>query len=202
MRFWRRASGIPKKLAVLASAFHPPTRAHLALARAAIDSQYADQVLFVVPGVLPHKHYDNVGLQQRLELVLAATADDPRFSTAVSEGGLFLEIARECRPCYPSSPGIAFLCGRDAAERIVAWDYGAGPSIEEQLREFSLLVAPRGGAYIPPVTLRHAIRELPLSPEFEEVSATEVRDRIARGEPWRHLVPESIAETIEALYAR
>jgi hypothetical protein len=41
------------------------------------------------------------------------------------------------------------MCGRDAAERIVGWDYGDGPPIQDQLNEFRLLVASREGEYSP-----------------------------------------------------
>lgn len=155
----------------------------------------------MLPGVFPHKRYEGVALEQRLEMVLAATTHEPRFSVAVSEGGLFLEIARECRAAYGEDTRLAFLCGRDAAERIIGWDYGDGPSIEEQLREFHLLVARRGGAYTPSAALRHAVRPLQLAGDFEEVSATEVRHRIASGEPWQHLVPEAIRAQVRSLYS-
>ncbi len=198
MRFWRRATGIPRHLAILASAFHPPTRAHLALAEAALANG-ADEVLFVLPEVLPHKQYDGVGFEQRLELVLEATATEPRYSVAASGGGLFREIAGECRDYYAAR--LAFLCGRDAAERITGWDYGAGPSIEEQLGGFELWVAPRAGTFSAPPALGHAVRNLPIEDGFDEVSATEVRRRIAAGEPWRQLVPGEIAGKIHAFYA-
>jgi hypothetical protein len=79
--------------------------------------------------------------------------------------------------------GVSMLCGRDAAERIVHWDYGAPGAIEKMLEEFSLLVAARRGEYVPPPSLAHAIGRLELDGEFDHVSASEVRRRIAAGEP-------------------
>jgi nicotinic acid mononucleotide adenylyltransferase len=35
----------------------------------------------------------------------------------------------------------------------------------------------------------------------EEVSSTEVRERIARGEPWEHLVPEKIRARVREIYS-
>jgi nicotinic acid mononucleotide adenylyltransferase len=32
------------------------------------------------------------------------------------------------------------------------------------------------------------------------LSSTEVRERIMQGEPWEHLVPETIVERVRAIY--
>lgn len=187
-----------RSLGILSSAFDPPTRAHLALARSAL--QRVEEVLFVLPGVFPHKQYDGVTFEQRLQLLELATSSDPRFSIGSSEGGLFIEIARECRDLYGPDARLCFLCGRDAAERIVGWDYGAGPGIAEQLREFELLVAPRHGVYVAPEQLAPAIRTLPVAGDLEDVSSTDVRARIRTGLPFEHLVPEATVERVRDLY--
>ena len=67
----------------------------------------------------------------------------------MAEGGLFVEIAREARVHYPGAE-IYLVCGRDAAERILTWDYGDPEFAEKMLHEFGLLVAPRSGEYVPP----------------------------------------------------
>jgi nicotinate (nicotinamide) nucleotide adenylyltransferase len=188
-------------LAVLPAAFHPPTLAHLALARAALDTGQADEVILVLPAEFPHKRYETVDLEQRLGMLEQLARNEPRFSVAVSGGGLFLEIARECRAAYGEPTRIRFLCGRDAAERIVNWDYRDEPPIERQLDEFELLVAPRGGVYVPPPALASRIAALAVGEEFSALSSSEVRRRIRGGEPWRHLVPETITEQVAALYA-
>jgi nicotinic acid mononucleotide adenylyltransferase len=69
------------------------------------------------------------------------------------------------------------------------------------LCQFDLLVASRGGDYAPPPEFRAAMRCLELSGEFGHVSATEVRARIARGDPWEHLVPEAVRERVREIYA-
>jgi nicotinate (nicotinamide) nucleotide adenylyltransferase len=198
MEFIRRAAGTPSRLGVLPGSFHPPTRAHLALARAALG--LVDEVVFVLPRAFPHKRYEGVGLAERLRLVETATAGEPRFSVAVSDGGLFLEIARECRAAYGPAVELWFVCGRDAAERILNWDYGRPGVVQEMLEEFGLLVADRHGRYTPPPELAGRIRHLPLPDDHSDVSATEVRNRIRAGRPWEHLVPEPIVELVRRFY--
>jgi nicotinic acid mononucleotide adenylyltransferase len=132
---------------------------------------------------------------------MALSGLDRRFSAAVSDGGLFIDIARECRPHYPPDTDLLFLCGRDAAERIVGWDYGDPGAFGRMLGEFRLLVARRGAQYLPPSKYAGRIEALPIAGSWDEVSATEVRDRVSRGDNWRHLVPEALAPLIEEIYS-
>jgi len=131
-----------------------------------------------------------------VEMLLAAASTHPRFAVGVSEGGLLLEIAREVRAIWPASR-IAFLCGRDAAERIVNWDYGSAPPFPQQLEEFSLVVAARQGTYCPPPELADRIQLIAIDPDYDWHSATVVRTRIAGGQEWRHLVPPAVIPVIE-----
>ena len=125
--------------------------------------------------------------------MLEAAAPDTGFEVRVTEGGLFIEIARELK--RESDGELWFICGRDAAERIVEWDYGHPQAIHHMLDEFGLLVAERQGRYEPRPELAHRIRHLQVSPEIGEISSTEVRSRIARGERWEHLVPPAAVDT-------
>jgi nicotinic acid mononucleotide adenylyltransferase len=170
--------------------------AHGELIRAA--ASHVDEVLCVLPREFPHKEYHGASLEQRIGMLAASF---PSCSIGVSDGGLFIEIARECREHYDDGTRLYFICGRDAAERIVTWDYGRPGAIQEILGEFELLVAPRGGHYEPPPELRHRIRSLAIPPGHEEVSSTEVRERIRRHERWEHLVPEEIVDHVRKIYS-
>jgi len=198
MVFFRRAPAQPRSLAVFPGTFNPPTRAHLALARAALRS--VDEVLFVLPRAFPHKGYTGAPFEDRVRMLAAAVEDEPRFSIAASDGGLFIEIAGECRQAYGPDVDLLILCGRDAAERAATWDYGDAGTFRDQLREYGLLVAPRLGAYQPPAEFAGRIRALAGVEGCDEISATEVRDRIRRGEPWEDLVPEPAVELVRGIY--
>jgi nicotinic acid mononucleotide adenylyltransferase len=122
---------------------------------------------------------------------------------AVATGGLFIDMAREARRHFPGA-GISILCGRDAAERALAWDYGGGASIESQLAEYSLLVAARAGEFEMPATLRHLkrrVERVELGSDWSAVSSTEVRRRIAAGEDWSGLVPSAVAGLVKEFYS-
>jgi len=198
VEFYQRSSPKPRSLAVLAGSFNPPTVAHVELAQAA--TLHAEEILCVVPSALPHKGYFGATLAERLEM-LASVDIQVQYSIAATEGGLFLDIARECREHYGADTRLFFACGRDAAERILTWDYGRPGVVEEMLRDFELLVARRGGAFSPPPSFRRRIHELATSGEHDAVSSSEVRQRIARGQPWEHLVPATIARRVREIYS-
>lgn len=173
------------------------TVAHLALARAALGD--VDEVVFVLPRVFPHKDYSGASFADRIAMLTAA-ADDPAFSIATADGGLYIDIVRECRAAYGPEVQLVCLCGRDAAERIVGWDYGRPGAFVEMLAEFELLVAAREGGYEPPSEIAHAVRCLEVA-GADAVSASEVRRRAARGDAWEHLVPTAARTLAHRIYA-
>ena len=188
----------PGSIGILAGSFNPPTIAHLEVARAA--SQCVDLLLYVIPRIFPHKEYHGATLEQRIEMLDAAGLEAP-YAIGVTRQGLFIDIARECRAHFGAETRLSFVCGRDAAERILRWDYGRPGVVQEMLNEFELLVAPRGGHFEAPPEYAGRIHALDIAGGHELVSSTEVRERIARGQPWRDLVPEPIQERVVKIYS-
>jgi len=184
------------RLGILPSAFNPVTIAHLELARQAMRQYSLDEVLFLLPRVFPHKAYAGPSFEQRLEMLLAAFAAEPQFSVGSTDQGLFIDIVREAQAIYHPQTEFFLICGRDAAERAVNWDYGAGPAFAEQLKEFQMLVAPRGGSWSAPQEYAARIRQIDLPRELQLCSSSGVRDAIAAGRDWEHFVPTPTAEII------
>lgn len=200
IEFFRRAAGRPLKLGILPGTFNPPTLAHVALAKAALAE--VDEVLFVLPRMFPHKSYEGASFEERVRMLELVLAGEPRFSIGATAQGLFIDIALECRAAYGEHVPLAILCGRDAAERIVGWDYGRPNAIREMLNVFELRVAARRGEYRPPAHLGERIRTLSLESGCDKISATEVRRRAARHEAWEHLVPEAAIAMVREIYCR
>jgi nicotinate-nucleotide adenylyltransferase len=198
VQFHRRPRTSPGRLGVLAGGFNPPTVAHVALAAA--SRAHVDELLYVVPRAFPHKDYFGATLEQRIEMLGSLELAIPR-SIATTEKGLLIDIAQECRAEFGAGTRLSFLCGRDAAERVLTWDYGRAGVVREMLNEFELLVASRSGEFVPPPEFDHRIHSLAMPARYDQVSSTEVRERIARGEPWEHLVPESIVERVREIYS-
>ncbi len=204
MEFLHRAShgtggptgGPAGAIALLPGAWNPPTRAHVAMLRSALA--WAAEGVLVLPWTLPHKEFEGAGFARRAEWIrLVAAAHG--LSAAISDGGLFIEMARECQAATGAAQGY-LVCGRDAAERTAGWDYGTAGSIEAQLDEYQMLVAPRGGVYAPPAHLAARVHPLALAEEWRDVSSTEVRQRLRSGAAWAHLAPEVIEADVRMAY--
>jgi nicotinate-nucleotide adenylyltransferase len=198
VKFHQRSRTGTGRLGVLAGGFNPPTVAHVALAAAARN--HVDQLLCVVPRAFPHKQYFGATIEQRIDMLAALELTIPR-SIAITEQGLFIDIARECRAEFGPDIHLSFLCGRDAAERILTWDYGRTGVVQEMLDQFELLVASRDGDFKPALEFQYRIHSLVMPAGYDQVSSTDVRERIARGEAWEHLVPENIVERVREIYS-
>jgi nicotinate (nicotinamide) nucleotide adenylyltransferase len=183
-----------KKVGVIAGAFNPVTRAHIALADAA--RAHVEDIVFAIPRAFPHKEFAGANLEHRIEMLRRACGEG---EIEVTDGGLFVEIAREVRRSRPGSE-IYVVCGRDAAERVVEWNYEEPATVERMFQEIRLLVADRQGTYRAPDHLRTRIHSLALPPHFDDVSSSEIRRCIAAGETWEHFVPESIVDLVREIY--
>ncbi len=190
------AGALDSSVALLAGAWNPPTRAHLELARAALG--WARRAVFVLPQAFPHKPLEGASFEQRAAWIRQLASLHPLFAAAASDGGLFLEMAREARAL--GAQRVFHVCGSDAAARILGWDYSELEPIERQLEKYELLVAPRPLPFQPPPHLRARVHTLIVPALLDGISSTEVRRRIREGEPWRHLVPDAIADFVAAAY--
>lgn len=186
-----------KTLGLFPGAFNPPTRAHRALAESAL--QYVEAVYWILPASYPHKAWEGATMLQRERLLLQVTSARAEFGVAETEHGLFDQIAAEVRLSYPGSK-LFFVCGRDAADRVLNWDYGDPEAIDRMLQGWSLLVAPRAGE---PEVAPHrlpAVQSLACT-GYDEYSSTRVRELIAAKGDYSGLVDESILDVVREIYA-
>jgi nicotinic acid mononucleotide adenylyltransferase len=160
----------------------------------------ADEVIWVLPRTFPHKGFEGADFEARRRMLDTLARQHAGFSAAVSDGGLYAEMAAEARDYFGPQTEISLVLGRDAAERIAGWDYGAPGVFDEFVRRYRLLVAARAGEYEPALEHRELISRLPMEASWDEVSSSEIRRRIASGEDWRGMVPPAIAGMVENLY--
>jgi nicotinate (nicotinamide) nucleotide adenylyltransferase len=205
----RATAAPPTRLGVLGGAYNPITLAHLAIAEAAMTPFGIDEVLFLLPQVPPHKTIFGASLEQRLEMMRLAVDDTPHAAVGLSTHGLFVDMYEALLAIYPHRPQVYFLTGRDAAERILAWHYDdAEVALKRMFAAFQFIVCSRRGPFSLPddpllAPYRDRIHTCALPPQADAISATEVRQRRARGLPIDDLVPAPVAAYIAAhrLYA-
>lgn len=198
MRFLRELGREVREVAVFLGAFHPPTVAHVALARAA--GEHVDAVIWAMPEAFPHKYYEGVGRDERLAMVLEATAD----AVALTRENLFFAVAEEVSLALP---GVRthLLTGEDSARRLIEWDYGRGAEwkrryLMENFERFPILTTRRAGDWTVPAEYASYFCWLDGYGETAEISSTCVRERIANGEEWRAMVPEALWARVAELY--
>lgn len=192
----------PGRLGVLGGAYNPITSAHLAIADAVVQHFGIHEVLFLLPAVPPHKAIFGASLEQRLEMMALAVQDRPYASVGLSSHGLFLDMYRGLQMLYPPHTDVYFLTGRDAAERILTWQYDdAATALRQMFTAFQLIVCDREGPFHYPedplvIPYRSRIHCCPLSVDFNHISATEVRQRCEQGIPLDDLIPTGVARYI------
>jgi nicotinate-nucleotide adenylyltransferase len=163
-------------------------------------------VLLVPAGQAPHRRIEpEPGPEVRLEMVRLAAAGDELLEASdlevAREGPSYtfrtLEVLHEERP----GDELTFLMGADVAASLESW---RRPERVLELARVGVAVRPGTELDEAEAALERlgAEAEIIRMPELG-VSSTRVRRRIARQRPIRYLVPDPIAELIEArgLYA-
>ena len=194
---------VVRSLAVLPGAYNPPTKAHLALATAALERAF-DTVAFSVGTVTIDKPEVGLGLDERLHLLCEICRDQQRWGVVLHNRGLYAEQAEALRRSFPEIEGLVFVVGMDKVGQIFDPRYYAdlGRSLGDLFDRARLLVAARGRLdraalerlleQGPGRPFADRIEWLELDAEVRDVSATAIRERLARGEPVSEWLPPSV----------
>ncbi len=191
------------RLGVLGGSYNPITLAHLAIADAAVTEMHLDEVLFCLPQVPPHKTIFGASLEQRLDMMQRAVHDRLYASVGLCSHGLFLDIERSLRRIYAPGIDVFFITGRDAAERILTWEYDdTEHALSEMFSAFQFIVCDREGAFVMPddprlIPYYSRIHHFAIPDGLDHISSTAIRDRLQQQQPINDLVPASVADFIQ-----
>ena len=191
------------RVGILGGTFNPPHLAHLVCASEAAAQLALDRVLLTPVAVPPHKEaHADPGAAERLELCRLAVAGDERLGVCdleVVRGGssYTVDTLRELHARDPEDH-LTFILGGDIALGLPAWH-----EPEAVLGLATLAVAERTGTARADVAERleeafggRASLEFFDMPRID-ISSSEIRKRVAAGQPIRYLVPDLVAERIE-----
>jgi nicotinate-nucleotide adenylyltransferase len=176
------------RIGLFGGSFDPIHVGHLILAREAKEQLSLDRVIFIPAAISPHKlHRTLAPAEARLEMVRAAVGDEPGFEVddceLRREGPSFtIDTVRLMKERNPGA-ALFYFIGEDNLEKLHTWR-----EIEElrRLMQFVVLARNEGGVAC----------EFPRVCRQIDVSSTEVRKRVARGQSIRYLLPASACEVI------
>lgn len=188
------------RIGIFGGAFDPPHHAHVALAGAAVAQLHLERLLLVPTGSAWHKARPLSAAADRLAMAHAAFDQIP--GAVVDEREL-----RRDGPSYTTDTLGALRAELPAAEffLIVGGDQAASLPGWHQWKELlagaTIAIARRPGAAFEPDG--PAWRDEPgarwcwIDMPTVDTSATDIRDRAARGEDLRPLVPPGVARYID-----
>jgi nicotinate-nucleotide adenylyltransferase len=177
------------RIALYGGSFDPIHHGHLILAREALESLELDRVFFIPAAISPHKPgRPPASARLRAQMVAAAIADEPGFE--MEECELFregpsysVETVEFFQARWPDAE-LIYLIGYDNVAQLHTWR-----RIEDLQRIARFAVFDRGHS--------DRLHGMPTLSRRLDISATEIRERVARGASIRYLVPESVRLMIE-----
>ncbi len=185
---------------LMGGTFNPPHNGHVALAREAVGALGLERLLVIPTGQTPDKPVE-VAAETRLRLAAAAFEAVPKVEVSR------LELERK-QPSYTLDTvkwacdewgDVVFVVGADRFADFMTWR-----EPNEVLRYARLAVATRPG--YPRELLERVLAEVERPERVSffaltplPISSTEIRDRVARGEPIDGLVPPRVARLIDEL---
>ena len=178
------------RLGVYGGAFDPPHNGHVAIARGAIEHFGLDRLVVLVSTRPGHKEVvTDPRIRHRLATV--AFADVPEAEVELDPHAYTVEAVAGGRFC-----DVVFVIGADEFRDFLGWR-----EPEKVLEEVRLGVGTRPGTRREELEAVRARLRRPERVEFfsiepVEASSTEIRERVARGEPVDRLVPAGVARLI------
>jgi len=183
-----------KKIAIYGGTFDPIHHGHLIVAREALERLGAEQVIFIPARVSPLRKTAPIARDEiRLLMIKAAIENEPGFAVDDCEllrppPSYTIDTIEQIRQ-RNSEATIYCLIGEDNVDKLTKWRRFA--DLEKMVR---LVVLDRSGQQP-----HHAY---PIIRRKIDISATEIRKRVATGRSIRYFVPPAVEEIIrgEKLY--
>ena len=191
------------KVGVLGGTFDPVHRGHLEIAEQVRVELSLAEVLFVPAGQPQLKESNYISpAEHRLRMLRLAIMGQPHFRLSTVEidrvgPSYTVDTITQLQRQFEAGDELFFILGWDSLAQIHQWR-----EPERLIMMCHLVAVPRPGyslpdlisleSHIPGVSQRVVMMDRP----EVDISATAIRDRVARGLPLGPLVPEPVAEYI------
>jgi nicotinate-nucleotide adenylyltransferase len=187
------------RVGIYGGTFDPVHHGHLILARDAVESLRLSRMIFIPAAISPHKLslHPAAPASARLAMLAAAIDGEPHFAVDDCElrragPSYAIDTVEALREREPAGAEFFYLIGEDNVAALHTWHRIA------ELRALVTFVvfergAPPGGGPPPAVASGAAF---PTLARRIDISATEIRKRVASGQPIRYLLPEKVRAII------
>lgn len=176
-----------KRIGIYGGTFDPIHNAHLILAREALELFDLEKVAFVPAAVSPFRAAPAASGESRLRMTRAAIEGEDRFTVDDCElrrppPSYTVDTVNSIREREPDAE-FYYLVGGDNAAELPKWH-----RFDELKRMVQFVVLERAGSLsnYPFPTVRRRL----------DISATEIRNRVALGQSIRYFVPAAVEEII------
>jgi nicotinate-nucleotide adenylyltransferase len=188
-----------RRIGVMGGTFDPIHHGHLVAAEEARWQFDLDRVVFVPAGRPWQKPVGVTPPEDRYQMTVIATASNPAFTVSRLEidhpGPTYtVDTLRRLRADQEAGTRLYFIIGADAVLQILTWK-----EPDQVLAEAELIAATRPGfdldllvSRVPGGAARVHRMEIPAL----DISASDLRGRVARGAPIQYLVPDGVAHYI------
>lgn len=201
MDYYRTGSNT-RRVGVIGGTFDPIHYGHLVIAEEVYATLDLAEMVFVPAGLPPHKPGRLVTpAHHRRAMVELAIASNPHFTISLVDlerpgPSYTVDTLRILRKQWGEQAAIYFVIGWDSLEEFVSWYDPQGI-----LAQLSFLVAVRrphyneGSAYLAALEarlpgLKQRLLVVP-APQLD-ISASDLRQRVAEGRPIKYQLPESV----------
>jgi nicotinate-nucleotide adenylyltransferase len=185
-----------RNIGLFGGSFDPVHLAHLALARRALDELQLDELRWVPAGNPWQKARAITPSADREAMLERAIAGEPRFVLERCElqrsgPSYTLDTVRELQAATPGAMWF-LLIGQDQYRNLHTWH-----GFQDLLQRVTLAVAQRPGSDAAAADPRvRAAQQVALQMPPMDISATEIRARVAAGQAIDTLVPPAVAQYI------
>ncbi|MBU5440011.1 nicotinate-nucleotide adenylyltransferase [Tissierella sp. MSJ-40] len=191
------------KIGIMGGTFNPIHNGHLIMAEYTRYSLNLDKVLFIPTGKPPHKEIEEVAyLNHRLEMTVLATLSNSFFQVSSMEIErknitYTIDTIEALKEEYPKDE-FYFIIGADSLFEIEKWkDYKKLLG----LCNFAVVERPNYNndkivEKIQNLKTLHNSNIVKVDSPLIEISSTEIRNRVNKGQSIKYLVPESVEDYI------
>jgi len=185
------------KIGVLGGTFDPIHVGHLVLAEQVREKFQLEQVIFIPSASPPHKTEQKLSsAEDRLKMTKLAVEGNPYFSVSdieLKREGLSytVETLRKLKDLYKNSE-IYFLTGSDVLNEITTWK-----DPEEIYKLAKIVIAVRPGFDKFDSEDHFAKKSIIVNITGVDISSTQIREKVKKGESIKYLVPLKVEEYIK-----